>query len=48
MTTRRDDSPVRPANQVIFVIALGWLGAAGLAIVATLRGEGQEWAFEVD
>jgi len=42
---RRADDAVRRANQFILVTAAGWLGAGGLAIVASLAGEGQEWLF---
>jgi hypothetical protein len=45
MVRRRTDDAVGRTNQFIFVTAAGWLGAGGLAIVAVVAGEGQEWMF---
>ena len=45
MTRRRRDDAVRRTNQFLLVTAGGWLGAAGLALIAALVGEGQEWMF---
>ena len=45
LTRRRGDDAVRRTNQFILATAAGWLAAGTLAIVATMAGEGQEWAF---
>jgi hypothetical protein len=42
---RRGDDAVRRTHHFILTTAAGWLAAGTLAIVATLAGEGQEWAF---
>jgi hypothetical protein len=45
LTRRRHDDAVRRAKQFILVTAAGWLAAGGLAVAATIAGEGQEWLF---
>ena len=45
LTRRHIDDAVRRANQFILVTAAGWMVAGGLAIVAAVAGEGQEWMF---
>jgi uncharacterized membrane protein len=45
LVRRQADDAVRRTNQFILVTAAGWLAAGGLAIIASLAGEGQEWLF---
>jgi hypothetical protein len=45
LARRHGDDAVRRAHQFILVTAAGWLAAGGLALVATVAGEGQEWTF---
>jgi len=45
LVRRHTDDAVRRTNQFILITAAGWLGAGGLAIIASLAGEGQEWLF---
>ena len=42
---RRGDDAIGRANRFIVITAAGWLAAGALALVAALRGEGQEWLY---
>ena len=40
-----DDDPVRRMHRFLLVTAAGWLASGGLAAIAALAGEGQEWLY---
>ena len=44
-TSRLRPDAARHANRFLAVTAAGWFGSGGLALIAALAGEGQEWLY---